>query len=115
MGCQLGLCRRILDEARIHKYTYTNYQLSALNIKYYNFGSSFDTTEFYNENIHVDAEEKTLDDTRATHCPKMSLSEAVNTYGVFQYVVQALSLDLSLEPPLTSPRERRTTCTQLEQ
>jgi hypothetical protein len=75
--------KRIFDEARIHKYTYTNYQLSALNIEYYNFGSIFDTTEFCSENVHVDAEEKTLDDTRATHYPKMSLSEAVNTYGVF--------------------------------
>jgi hypothetical protein len=32
--------------------------------------------------------------------------EAVNAYGVFQYVVQPSSLDLSLEPPSASPRER---------
>jgi hypothetical protein len=35
----------ILNKARIHKYTHTNHELSALNIKYYNFGSCFDTTE----------------------------------------------------------------------
>jgi hypothetical protein len=32
--------------------------------------------------------------------------EAVNAYGVFQYVVQPSSLDLSLEPPSASLRER---------
>jgi hypothetical protein len=31
-------------------------QLSAMNIKYYNFGSSFNTIEFYSEKLHVDAE-----------------------------------------------------------
>jgi hypothetical protein len=47
----------------------------------------------------VDAEAKTLDDTRATPCPKMSPSKAVNTCVVSQYVVQPSSLDLSLELP----------------
>jgi hypothetical protein len=37
-----------LDELRIHKYTHTDYKLSALNIKYYKFSSNFDT-EFYSE------------------------------------------------------------------
>jgi hypothetical protein len=46
----------ILDEARIHKYTYINHKLSALNIKLYHFGSSFDTTEFYSRKLYVDAE-----------------------------------------------------------
>jgi hypothetical protein len=46
----------ILDEAGIHKYTHTNHNLSVLNIKYYKFDSSFDTTEFYSRNINVDAE-----------------------------------------------------------
>jgi hypothetical protein len=49
---------RILDEARIHKYTHVNHKLNNLNIKYYNFGSSFDTTEFYSRKLHVDAEAK---------------------------------------------------------
>jgi hypothetical protein len=38
----------ILNEARIHKYAYINHKLSALDIKYYKFGSIFDITEFYN-------------------------------------------------------------------
>jgi hypothetical protein len=46
----------ILNQARIHKYTHTNHQLSALNIKYYNFDSSFNITEFYSKKLHVDAE-----------------------------------------------------------
>jgi hypothetical protein len=46
----------ILDEVRIHKYTYTNYKLNALNIKYYNFGSSFETTEFCSRKLYMDAE-----------------------------------------------------------
>jgi hypothetical protein len=46
----------IFDEARIHKYTHTNNELNALNIKYYNFGSTFDTIEFCNGNVHIDAE-----------------------------------------------------------
>jgi hypothetical protein len=47
MGYYPGSCRRILDEARIQKYTHTNHKLSALNLKYYKFGSNFDTMEFY--------------------------------------------------------------------
>jgi hypothetical protein len=43
MGCYPRSCRRILDEARIYKCTHTNYKLSYLNIKYYKFGSNFDT------------------------------------------------------------------------
>jgi hypothetical protein len=43
MGCYLGSCRRILDATRIHRYTHTNHKLSAPNIKYYKFGSNFDT------------------------------------------------------------------------
>jgi hypothetical protein len=46
----------ILDEIRIHKYTHTNYKLSVLNIKYYNFCSSFNTIEFYSGKLYVDAE-----------------------------------------------------------
>jgi hypothetical protein len=46
----------IFDEAGIHKYTHTNHELNALNIKYYNFGSSFDTTKFCSRNVQVDAE-----------------------------------------------------------
>jgi hypothetical protein len=56
MGCSPELCRTILDEARIHKYTHTNHKLSALDIKYYNFDSSFDTTEFYSGKVYVKAE-----------------------------------------------------------
>jgi hypothetical protein len=48
-GCYPGSYRRILDEARIHKYTHTNHKLSALNIKYYKFGSNF-ATEFCSGN-----------------------------------------------------------------
>jgi hypothetical protein len=36
--------------------TSTNIKLSTLNIKYYNFGSSFDTIEFCSGNVHIDAE-----------------------------------------------------------
>jgi hypothetical protein len=48
----------ILDEAKIHKYTHIKYKLSALNIKYYNFDLSFDTTEFYSRIVNIDAEAK---------------------------------------------------------
>jgi hypothetical protein len=48
----------------------------------------------------------TLDDTRATPYSKMPPSEVVNAYKVSQYVIQPLSLDLSLGPPLVSPEER---------
>jgi hypothetical protein len=44
----------IIYELRIHKYTHINYKLSVLNIKYYNFGSNFNTIEFYSEKLHVD-------------------------------------------------------------
>jgi hypothetical protein len=46
----------ILDEARILKYTHINHKLSNLNIKYYNFYLSLDTTEFCSGKLHVDAE-----------------------------------------------------------
>jgi hypothetical protein len=46
----------------------------------------------------------------------MPPSEAVNAYEVSQYVVQPSSLDLSLVAALDiTERERRTTCTQLDQ
>jgi hypothetical protein len=58
----------------------------------------------------------TLDDARATPCPKMPPFEAVNTYLVSHYVVQPSSLNLS---PVTAlgivGRERRDTCTELDQ
>jgi hypothetical protein len=96
----------ILDEVRIHKYTHINHELSALNIKFYNFGSSFDTTEFCSRKVTRRCRSNTLDDTRATLCPKMPLSEVANAYRVSQYVIQPLSLDLSLEPPSSSLEER---------
>jgi hypothetical protein len=34
------------------------------------------------------AEAKSLDDIRATHCPKMEPLEAIYAYGVSQYGVQ---------------------------
>jgi hypothetical protein len=55
-GCKLGSCGRMLDEIRIYKYTYLNHKLGALNIKYYNFSSSFDTTKFCSGKLHLDAE-----------------------------------------------------------
>jgi hypothetical protein len=43
-------------------------------------------------------------------------SEVVNAYGVSQHVVQPSSLDLSLVTTIgITGRERRTTCTQLDQ
>jgi hypothetical protein len=33
-----------------------NYELNILNIKYYSFGLSFDTSEFYSGNVHMDVE-----------------------------------------------------------
>jgi hypothetical protein len=48
----------ILDETRMHKYTHTNHKLNDLNIKYYNFDSSFDITGFAVKNVHIDAEAK---------------------------------------------------------
>jgi hypothetical protein len=57
----------------------------------------------------------TLDEIRATLCPKMPPSEAVNAYGVSQYVVQPSSLNPSLVPPSASRREKRSTYTQLDQ
>jgi hypothetical protein len=106
MGCLSGSCQIILDEARIHKYTHINHKLSDLNIKSYNLGSSFKTSEFYSGKVTHRCESDTLDDTRATPYPKMPPSEVVNAYGVSQYVVQSSSLDLLLKPPLTSPEER---------
>jgi hypothetical protein len=44
------------------------------------FNLRFDTTEFYNEKIYVGCGGKSLDDARATRCPTMSPSEAVNAY-----------------------------------
>jgi hypothetical protein len=41
----------------MHKYTHTNPKFSALNIKYCNFDTSFDTIEFCSGNVHVDTEE----------------------------------------------------------
>jgi hypothetical protein len=116
MGCEPGSCRRILDEARIHKYTHTNHKLRALNIKYYNFGLCFDTIEFCSRKITRRCGSDTLDDTRETPCPKMPPSEVVNTYGVSQYMVQPSSLDFSLVIVLgITRRKRRTTYTQLDQ
>jgi archaellum component FlaF (FlaF/FlaG flagellin family) len=43
-------------EIRIHKYTYTNYKISAMNIKYYKFSSIFDITEFYNGQLYTNVE-----------------------------------------------------------
>jgi hypothetical protein len=59
----------ILAEARLHKYTHTNYKLNVLNIKYYNFYSRFDTTEFYSRNGTRGYRSESLDDTRATPYP----------------------------------------------
>jgi hypothetical protein len=53
-----------------------------MNTKYYNFGSNFDTTEFCSGRITRRCRSDTLDDTRATPCPKMLPSEVVNVYGV---------------------------------
>jgi hypothetical protein len=102
----------ILDEARIHKYTHTNYKISAMNIKYYNFGSSFDTIEFCSRKLHVDT--KMIHSTiQGQHlalkwCP-------LNACRVSQHGVQQSSLDLSLITATSiTGRERRTTCTQLD-
>jgi hypothetical protein len=46
----------ILDKVRICKYTYTNHNISALNLNYYKFGSNFDTTEFSSGKINIEAE-----------------------------------------------------------
>jgi hypothetical protein len=60
----------------------------------------------------VECESDTLDDTRATPYPNMSPSKAVNGYGVSQYGVQPLSVDLSLVTALgITGREMRTTYT----
>jgi hypothetical protein len=57
-----------------------------------------------------------LNDTKETPCPKMPLSEAINAYEVSQDWIQPLSLDLSLITALDiTERERRTSCTQLDQ
>jgi hypothetical protein len=54
----------------------------------------------------------TLDDTRATPCPKMSPSEAVKVYRGSPSTVQPSSLDLSMVATLgIIKRERITTCT----
>jgi hypothetical protein len=99
MGYYLGSCRRILDEARIHKYTHINHKLNTLNIKYYKFSSSFDTQSFAAEITHR-CRSDTLDDTIAAHCPKMPPSEMVNAYGLLVW-------DLTVESgPLTGSRPR---------
>jgi hypothetical protein len=46
----------IIGEGRIRNYTHTNYRLSDLNIKYYKFDSSFNTTEFCSRKVNVYAE-----------------------------------------------------------
>jgi hypothetical protein len=61
------------------------------------------------DELHLYAEcgSDTLDDIRATPCPKIPPSEAINAHGVFQYVVQPSSLDLSLVTALSiTGRER---------
>jgi hypothetical protein len=41
----------------------------------------FDTTEFYSESYTRGCGSESLNDTRATPCPTVPPSEAVNTYG----------------------------------
>jgi hypothetical protein len=96
----------ILDKARIHKYTHTKHKLSTLNIKHYNYGSSFDTTEFCSGGVTRRCGSDTLDDTRATPCPKMPPSEAVNAYGVSEYGPNVESGPLTGSRPLASPKGR---------
>jgi hypothetical protein len=80
MSCYQDLVKGILAEARIHKYTYTNHKLNALNIKYYNFDSKFDSIEFCSEKSIRRCGSESLDDTRATPCSTVPPSEAVNAY-----------------------------------
>jgi hypothetical protein len=78
-----------------------------LNIKYYNFYSSFDTIEFYNGKVTRRCESNTLDDIRATPYPKMSSSEVVNAYEVSQYGPTAESGPLTDRRPSTSLEGRK--------
>jgi hypothetical protein len=54
-GYYPGSCQRILGEAISHKYTHAYHNLSAMNIKYYKFGSSFVHQSFAVEKVHIDA------------------------------------------------------------
>jgi hypothetical protein len=84
-GCKPRSCQRNLDEARIHKYTHRNHKLNALNIEYYNFDSSFYTTEFCSGTDTHRCGSDTLNGTHVTPCPKMPPSTAVNAYGGSQH------------------------------
>jgi hypothetical protein len=79
--CETGSCWMILDEVTIHKYIHITHKLSDLYIKYYNFGSRFNTTEFCSERITHRCENDTLNDTRTISYSKRPSSEAVNAYG----------------------------------
>jgi hypothetical protein len=80
-------------------------------MKYYNFDSSFDTSEFLQRKYTRRCRSDTLDDTRATHCPKMSPSEAVIAYSLLVRV-QLSSLDDPLVTALgITRRERGASCT----
>jgi hypothetical protein len=70
----------IFAEARIYKYIHINHKLNIVNIKYYNFYSIFDTTEFCRGKSICGCESKSLDNTRTTPCPTVPPSEAVNAY-----------------------------------
>jgi hypothetical protein len=88
--------------------TSTNIKLSTLNIKYYNFGSSFDTIEFCSGNVHIDAEvihSMIQGQHLALRCHPHKWSMRTGS-------PQPLSLDHSLVTThVMTGRERRTTCT----
>jgi hypothetical protein len=97
----------ILDELRIHKYTHTKQNITIL--------IQVSIQQSFEAEIASRYGSDTLDDIRAIACPKMPPSEAVNAYGVSQYVVQPSSLDLSLVTTIgITGRERRTIYTQLD-
>jgi hypothetical protein len=106
MGSSTGSCQKILDEARLHKYTHTNHKLNTLNIKYYNFGSSFDTTEFCSEKLHVDAEAIHSTIQGQHLAPKMPPSKVVNAYRVSQYGSTIESKPHTGSCPSASPEGR---------
>jgi hypothetical protein len=115
MDCQPRSCRRILDEARIHKYTHTNHELSTMNIKYYNFGSCFYTTEFCSRKVHIDAEviHSTIQGQHLTlRCCPQKWSTPIGSPNMGPTVEYG---PLTSDLPWHHRRERRTTCTQLGQ
>jgi hypothetical protein len=104
-GCHTGSRRRIFNEARIHKYTHANHELSVLNMKILQFEFKFRYIEFCSGIINVDAEAIHL----TIHRWHLALSSSQRLRCLPVQGPAVLCLDLPLVAALgVTERERRT-------